>query len=196
GTLPGPPFARRARLAMFFGPLFPNRRIASLVVQDYLSLVRSQDLEALETAWNQATADPGNVDRYCQTLKELGSRGELGTALELGSRMLDALEQKGRAADAVKLGTTLLAAQARAHHGHSESLARKVLGLVEKAFSDEAWFQLAKEASGLGPDNLSPAAFQTFDMARRFTPGHVVYHRAGWNEGVVEELDVDARSLR
>jgi transcription elongation factor GreA len=162
-----------------------------LVAQDYLSLVRSQDLDALETAWVQALTEPGEVDRYCQTVRELGARGEIGTAIELGSRMVEALDERGRTADAVRLGTAMVTANAC-----NESLTRKLYGLAEKAFAAEPWFDLAREVSGLRAENLSPAAFAAFDMARHLTPGHVVYHRAGWDEGVVEELDVDARQVR
>lgn len=162
-----------------------------MAVQDYLSLVRSQDLESLEVAWAQAVADPGDVDRYCVTLRELGLRGETGTAVELGSQMLEALDAKDRTADAVQLGTTLLVSQV-----HNDSLSRKVFGLVQKAFASEAWFEIALEVSGLGEANLSSDAFASFDVARRMTPGHVVYHRAGWGEGVVEELDIESRQIQ
>lgn len=162
-----------------------------MAAQDYLTLVRSQDMEALEVAWSAALADPGPVESYCHTVRELGSRSEFGTALELGSRMIDALDAKGRTADAVTLGTTMMLAQA-----HNEALSRKLYELVEKSFGSEPWFGLATEVSGLAPDKLTPDAFGAFDMARRFSPGHVVYHRAGWDEGVVEELDVPSRQVR
>lgn len=162
-----------------------------MAAQDYVTLVRSQDLEALEAAWGSAIADPGEIDGYCQTMKELGTRGEFGTALELGTRMVDALEERGRTSDAVKLGLTLVFAQA-----YNESFSKRLYDLIRTAFGGEPWFELATEVSGLGPENLTPDAFASFDLARQFTPGHVVYHRAGWDEGVIEELDVPARQVR
>ncbi len=162
-----------------------------MVVQDYLALVHSADPEALEAAWNSALGAPGDVTHYARTLSELAERGETGTALDLGLRMIEALEAKGRAADAFELGLVLVGRQT-----NNESFSRRLFALVQRAFSETGWLPIALEASGLSETNLLPAAFETFDKARRFTPGHVVYHRAGWGEGVVEEIDIEARSVR
>ncbi len=162
-----------------------------MVAQDYLALVHSSDLDGLQTAWNSALGNPGEVIHYCRTLAELAERGESGTALDLGLRMIEALEKAGRNADAFELGLALVGKQS-----NNESFSKRLFALVQRAFGATDWLPLAMEASGLSETNLVPAAFETFDMARRFTPGHVVYHRAGWGEGVVEELDVTTKLVR
>jgi transcription elongation factor GreA len=162
-----------------------------LVAQDYLALVHSSDLDGLQSAWNSALGSPGEVLSYSRTLTELTERGELGTALDLGLRMIEALEQAGRAADAFELGLAIVGKQT-----NNESFSKRLFALIQRAFGSTDWLPVALEASGLSETNLVPAAFEAFELARRFTPGHVVYHRAGWGEGVVEELDAAARTVR
>ena len=161
-----------------------------MVVQDYLALVHSADTQALEAAWSNALGDPGEVTDYARTLAELADRGELGIALDLASRMMASLEEKNRAAEAFEIGVSIVGRQT-----NNESFSKQLFELVQRAFGDTEWLPIALEASGLSETNLVPAAFETFDKARRFTPGHVVYHRAGWGEGVVEELDVGAKQV-
>ncbi|MFO1053876.1 MAG: GreA/GreB family elongation factor [Planctomycetota bacterium] len=161
-----------------------------MVAQDYLALVHSANSEALEAAWNAALGDPGEVTAYARTLAELAERGESGTAIDLGLRMIEALEKKGRAADAFELGVTIVGKQT-----NNESFSRRMFELLQRAFGSTDWLPIALDASGLSETNLVPTAFETFDRARRFTPGHVVYHRAGWGEGVIEELDITTRHL-
>ncbi|MGE0144776.1 MAG: GreA/GreB family elongation factor [Planctomycetota bacterium] len=160
-------------------------------MQDYLALVHSSDTEALITAWNAAIDNPQDVGDYARTLSELADRGESGVALDLGLRMIDSLQSKGRAPDAFELGIALVGRQ-----HNNESFSKRLFELATAAFGDAEWMPIALDASGLSSTNLTPAAFESFDRARRFTPGYVVYHRAGWGEGVIEELDTESRQIR
>ncbi len=174
-------------LALFLEPREPHTALAE---PDFLSLVRNRDHDGLSTAWDAATSEPGDVEIYSQTLTELCDRSQHAVALDLGTRMVDALEQKNRLEDAITLGSAVIRKDA-----HSESFARNVLGLIERHFGNEPWYDVLRSISGLSTDNLSRDAFGTFDRARRMTPGLVVYHRAGWNEGLVKGLDPDERTL-
>lgn len=158
--------------------------------QDHLALARSQNFEALEATWRQSAANPGDVANYERTLEELCESNSVGVALDLAAQMIDALVSKDRLDDALRLATTLLRRGA-----HKDSLSQTLFELIQRLYSDADWFELVQRLSGLSADNLGVEAFREFDRLRRFTPGHVIYHRAGWGEGVVEQFDPQAREV-
>jgi transcription elongation factor GreA len=163
-----------------------------LAAHDFLSLVRNKQLDSLESAWTDAVANPdSSIDVYVQTIRELCDSDELGTAMKLCSAMVEALAALDRVADASRLGLELVEKDA-----HNESFARSLFELLERQHSAEPWYPLALELSGLSAERASGQTLLAFDRARRFTPGHVVYHRSGWGEGLVESLDVDQRTIR
>ncbi|MHC5064310.1 MAG: GreA/GreB family elongation factor, partial [Planctomycetota bacterium] len=88
-------------------------------------------------------------------------------------------------------GTTLVDRGA-----HNETLLQQLFGLLEKEFSNEDWYALAMEVSHLGSDNMSPDSFKSFLKVRYYTAGSVLYHRAGWGECLVEELNCGTREVR
>ncbi|MBK8977708.1 MAG: GreA/GreB family elongation factor [Planctomycetes bacterium] len=158
---------------------------------DYLTLVRSRDLDGLQDAWDRAVESPGDVAVYCQTLTELCDRNQHGTALDLGTRMVDTLEKRDRLDDALQLAITLIRKDA-----HNESFVRNTMQIVRKRCGSEPWFEVVSELSGLAAEKPTADAFALFERARRMTPGNVVNHRAGWGEGIVRELDPHGRTLR
>jgi transcription elongation GreA/GreB family factor len=161
-----------------------------LTEQDYLTLVRSHDLDQLEKAWEAALDDPGDVRHYRLTLDELCANDSAAVAVRLASSMIDALTLQGRIADATELANTIVSRGA-----HNDGLARRLLELLTQQHGEEAWFDLILELSGLSQENLALGAFLAFERFRHYTPGHAVYHPAGWGEGLVDSLDSAARTL-
>ena len=77
----------------------------------------------------------------------------------------------------------------------SEGLARNLFDLIQQEYGSAEWYPVAIEISGIGPDNLTSDAFEKFDRMRHYTVGNVLYHRAGWGEGMIERFDSDRREL-
>ncbi len=155
-----------------------------------LTLARSQEFESLERAWQDSLSDPGDVATYSEALKTLCDSDSLSVALKLGSQVVDTLADGGRRADAISLCTTLVKAGAL-----SEGLARRLFDLIEQEYGSTDWYSLAIEMSGISPANLTNDAFARFDRVRHYTVGNVLYHRAGWGEGVIEDFDSTNREL-
>ena len=74
----------------------------ALVEHDFLSLVRTRNHDGLASAWDDAVRNPGDVEIYCQTVTALCERTAHSTALDLGTRMVDALQSADRARDAIR----------------------------------------------------------------------------------------------
>lgn len=157
---------------------------------DLPTLARSQDHDQLEQAWQESLSEPREVSSYTDALKALCDTASLGVAIKLGTQAIDALVEKGRRGDAIKLGTTLVRGGAL-----SDGLARRLFELIEAEFGSQDWYALAVSESGISAENLTNEAFKRFDKVRLYTVGNVVYHRAGWGEGLIEKFDSTTREL-
>lgn len=158
---------------------------------DLVSLVRSQDFEQLEQAWQSGLAEPGDVATYRDAVRALCESDSHSIALNLTVQMVDALVERGRAGDALALGTALVERGA-----HNDILLQKLFGLLEAEYSSEDWYALATELSKLGTDNRSSDSFKAFQKVQYYTKDSVLYHRAGWGECLVEELNCNSREVR
>lgn len=157
--------------------------MSELPAQALIDLVRSRQFEELESAWQRAAEAPGPVDAYCGVVEALCDADMASRALGLAANMVEALARLGRAGEARRLAATTVRRGA-----HNEAMARRLLELTEQVFASEPWYPLLKERSRLG-SSLSADTFEAFESLLRYTAGHVVYHRGGWGEGVVERID-------
>src|SRR5690606_32081710 len=157
--------------------------VSELPAQALIDLVRSRQFEELESAWQRAAEAPGPVDAYCGVVEALCDADMASRALGLAANMVEALARLGRAGEARRLAATT-----GRRGAHNEAMARRLLELTEQVFASEPWYPLLKERSQLG-SSLSADTFEAFESLLRYTAGHVVYHRGGWGEGVVERID-------
>lgn len=161
-----------------------------MTAADLVALADSFQLDALEAAWEQAQSDPGALSTYEKTLSVLCDQDAAGTALKLGTSMLDALAQHGRAADGIQLGGVLLARGA-----HNDALNRKLQELLTSEYGEEDWFGILSNRAGLSASALDPECLGRLIGLLGYTPGHAVYHRSGWGEGTVERFRGDVNEL-
>ena len=156
---------------------------APLAQTDLAELVQSDDIAALELAWTESVAQPTDVSAYCQVIQALCGRDLPGKALALTNEMVDALANSGRTDDARTLCRVLVQQGA-----HNDKLAQKLFELIESLDGGSDWYESIKSLSGLASDNISAKSLTDYEKFRRFTEGHVLYHRAGWGEGLVTEF--------
>lgn len=158
---------------------------------DLVELARTEQIEALDQAWTACLEDPKDVDACCRTLSILCEHDMASRALPMASTLVDALAEKDRLVDAYEVGMTLVRLEA-----HNENLSKQLLSLIERRFSNESWYQLVCDLSKLDSERVTRDALDAFERTRRYTNGHVVYHRAGWGSGLVEEYLTDRQELR
>lgn len=151
---------------------------------DLAQLARAQELESLEEAWLVALEDPADHQVYCDTVEALCELDMASRALSLAAPMVDALDENGLGDAAVELAHTVVRLGA-----HNDSLAQRLYELLDRKFAGNEWFPLLRDRAKLTPENLTTETLAEFDRLRRFTVGHVVYHPAGWGEGLVEEFN-------
>jgi len=160
------------------------------LTNDLVHLARSQKLDELEAAWSQAVSAPDaeQVPQYANTLDELCEQDMASRAVTMASAMIEALTQKGEAHAAMELGF-----RAMQRSAHNEALVQTVIELIDKNYGDEPWLPLLKQRANLSQATVN--ALIEFDQLRRYTKGHVVYHPAGWGEGIVEGFDSGTQEI-
>jgi transcription elongation factor GreA len=158
-----------------------------------VAFARQRQVDELDRAWEQCLAAPADFDTtiYCQTIEALVQHDLGGRALDLATRMVEALAGSGRVGDAATLAWTVVR-----HGAHNDKLTKRLFGFYEQMYAAEDWYQPFRDRAKLREDNLAQSAFEEFERLRAFTRGNVVYHRAGWGEGVVEHLDMATQELR
>ncbi|MGE3173892.1 MAG: GreA/GreB family elongation factor [Planctomycetota bacterium] len=162
------------------------------MTHDLAPLARSQQLDSLETAWAQAvqSPDPAASPDYVAVVDTLCEQAQTGRALALATAMVDAL----KGAEALDQGIELALRVVR-RGAHNEALVRNLVGMIEQRFQGEDWWTLITDRAGLDPAGVSAQALIEFDRLRRYTKGHVVYHQAGWGEGVVLDFFADRKEI-
>jgi transcription elongation GreA/GreB family factor len=161
-----------------------------LTAADLVALADSLQLDSLEGAWEQASADPGSLTTYQKTLEVLCEQDAAGSALKLGTGMVEALAAKGRVADAIRLAAVLLNRGA-----HNDSLNKKLHELLKAEYGAEGWFEVLAKRAGLSDSANDPDSLAQMVALIGYSPGHAVYHRAGWGEGVVTAFHSESREI-
>ena len=160
------------------------------MTHELVHLARSQSLEDLEAAWNQAAGAPDAemVSNYADTLDALCEQDMASKALGMATAMIDSLVDKGDKTAAMELGFRTMQSSA-----HNDALVNKVIDLIEGQYGEAAWLPVLKQRSSLSTATVG--AVLEFDQLRRYTEGHVVYHAAGWGEGIVEGFDPETQEI-
>ena len=171
-----------------FPPLTPPT--GPKLTHELVHLARSQKLEDLEAAWNQAAGAPDAdlVSEYADALDVLCEQDMASKALGMATAMVDSLVSKGDKESAMELGFRAMHSSA-----HNDALVNKLIELIDEHYGDAAWLPVLKQRSNL--TNATVSAVLKFDQLRRYTKGHVVYHAAGWGEGIVEDFDDATQEL-
>lgn len=156
------------------------------MTQDLVHLARSSQIDALETEWAAAAESPQaeQVDAYAAVIDLLCDRDQTSKALNLGSTMIEALSAGGHERAAMELGFCMVRRNA-----HYDALTTQIAEFVEKIYGSEDYYETLKKRAGL-TNGSDAAAICEFDRLRRYTKGYVVYHGAGWGEGVIDDFDV------
>ncbi|MCK5941115.1 MAG: GreA/GreB family elongation factor [Planctomycetes bacterium] len=160
------------------------------MTHELVHLARSQNLDELDTAWSQAVSAPDAdlVPKYADTLDVLCEQDMASKALGMASAMIDGLIAKGDKRAAMELGFRAMQSSA-----HNDALVNKVIELIDDHYADQAWLPVLKSRSSLSTATVG--AVLEFDQLRRYTEGHVVYHPAGWGEGIVEGFDPETQEI-
>ena len=109
-------------------------------------------------------------------------------AVVMAAAMVDSLAGAGDKNAAMELGFRAMQSSA-----HNDELVNKVIDLIESHYADAAWLPVLKQRANLSSATIG--ALLEFDQLRRYTEGHVVYHGAGWGEGIVEGFDADSQEI-
>jgi transcription elongation factor GreA len=162
------------------------------LTHDLVHLARSLQIDTLDAAWSQAvkSPDPADTPRYCAAIEALCENDMQSRALHLATAMIEAMSAANMLDSAIDLAQRVIRRGA-----HNEALARNLVAMLEKRFGSEEWFELLRERAGLNPAQITAQAILEFDRLRRYTKGHVVYHQAGWGEGVVDGFIAATREL-
>ncbi len=162
------------------------------MTSDLVHLARSPQLDSFESAWAQAVQSPKPeaARQYIAAIEALCEQAQTSRAVALAASMIEALTKASHLESAIDIGTRVVKRGA-----HNEALARNLVVLIEQRFSTEEWWPILRERAGLHTDQVSAQALLEFDRLRRFTKGHVVYHSAGWGEGVVLEFHAEKKEL-
>lgn len=158
--------------------------------QNLVSLALEGRIDDLEAAWEEALNNPGDVEQYRKTIQILCEQDMASRALALASLMVDALVEQDRTPEAIDLALTVVRLGA-----HNETLARRLCELYAQRFGAEPWYEHVKSLAGLDENQPTQQALERFDALRRYTGGYVLYHRAGWGEGLVQRFVPETNEL-
>ena len=162
------------------------------MTHDVVHLARSLQLDSLETAWEQAVKSPkpDAIQQYLGVVDSLCDQAQSGRAFALANMMVEALAAASALDSAIDLATRVVKRGV-----HNEALAKRLLAMLEQRFAEENWWETIRQRAGIDGSAANAQALLEFDRLRRFTKGHVVYHQAGWGEGVVLEFRPESREL-
>ncbi|MDP6929828.1 MAG: GreA/GreB family elongation factor [Planctomycetota bacterium] len=150
---------------------------------DFAHLALDGQYDALEKAWASSVENPGAAEPLYRAVEILCSHDMPTRALALAGIMIDALALKERHHDAAQLALTLIR-----NNAQNDELLGRLHELHESLFGEEPWYPQIKNLANLNDSNITAEALKTFDDLRRYTGSHVLYHPAGWGEGLVEEF--------
>lgn len=162
------------------------------MTHDVVQLARSLQLDSLETAWAQAVQSPkaDAIQQYLGVVDCLCDQAQSGRAFALANMMIEALAGASALEPAIDLATRVVKRGV-----HNEALAKRLLALLEQRFAAENWWDTVRQRAGIEGAAANAQALLEFDKLRRFTKGHVVYHSAGWGEGVVLDFHPEQREI-
>ena len=150
---------------------------------DLVQFVDSNDLTTLEKAWTEATGQPGDLDDYCRVIEALCDQDLPGRALSFATEMIDALVGADRGGDARALATVLMQRGA-----HNDKLTQRLFEFIQTQDSAKPWFEHICSMAGISGTAATAKSLVDYENFCRFTEGHVLFHRAGWGEGLVTEF--------
>ncbi len=157
---------------------------------DLASLAASGLVEEFEAAWLEALEEPADADEFLQALSALPGEHRGGAAAPLLALLLEAYQQRDRHLDVIVV--------ARELHPHRQSrvdLREAVRKSLDGLYTGEEWYELFSGQSGIKEDGPLIEALDRFEALRGLLPGRVVYHRSGWGEGLVIEVDLSDQSF-
>lgn len=148
-------------------------------------LVTKEMWQEFDDAWAELRSSGGPIDELLPALKLAGEKKRAGRLVGQAREHAEALIGADRAADAaIVLGASLAAG------GNPGELAVPLWDACEKAWSDEAWYPVFKEATGFAegaPDLRTP--WKKMAKLLAFQPGSTVFHPGGWGVGEVLEMN-------
>lgn len=157
------------------------------MTNDLVHLALSLQLDPLETAWAKAVESPrpeAARSQYGATIDALCERDMASRAAGLAATMVEALAANNALEAAIEVAMRVVRRGA-----HNEALVRRLVQLIEQAFTAEPWWPLLRQRAGFDPNAVTAQSLLELDRLRRYTKGHVVYHAAGWGEGIVQDFD-------
>lgn len=157
---------------------------------DLVELARSNDISGLEQAWDEAASSLGDASQYHEAIEALCELDLPGKALALATQMVEALASADRVPDARKLAAVVVQKGA-----HNDKLAQRLFELIQAQDGAQDWHEEIKSMAGMTDENISAHSLTEYERYRRFTQGHVLYHRAGWGEGVVTDFRTATREI-
>ncbi|MEE9126190.1 MAG: GreA/GreB family elongation factor [Planctomycetota bacterium] len=162
-----------------------------MAANNLVELARSGQTDSLDQAWSEALSNPGRVEQLIECIQILCDQDMATMALALATPMVDALAEKDRGEDARQLAATVVRQGA-----HNDKLAKRLSVLIEAQDSGKDWYPVIKELAEFSTDKATEQAIASYERYCGYTTGHVVYHRAGWGEGLIEKFYADTREVK
>jgi len=146
-------------------------------------LAREGRDEELEKVWLDEISSPGKLEPYFDTFDALLERKNQELIGILAGMLAESLESAGRQDAVLELLEHL------ADAGVEQFSGVDIGKTIEAAYGDQAWFGFVIGKLGVAVEAMRWDSFLEFRKLCSYLPGAVVFHRSGWGEGVVEELD-------
>ena len=142
-------------------------------------LVTKEMWQEFDDAWAELRSSGGPIDELLPALKLAGEKKRAGRLVGQAREHAEALIGADRAADAaIVLGASLAAG------GNPGELAVPLWDACEKAWSDEAWYPVFKEATGFAEaDWTSGSDEHLIQYLRPLGAGAVLYNTLGHCRG-------------
>jgi transcription elongation GreA/GreB family factor len=131
------------------------------------------------------------VNQLIECIQVLCDRDMATKALALAAPMVDALTESDRGGEARQLAAAVVRMGA-----HNDKLAQRLSELIEEQDSSEDWYPVVKELAEFSTDTVTEQTIAAYERYRNYTTGHVVYHRAGWGEGLIEEFNPETQEVK
>lgn len=146
-------------------------------------------VEALESAWLERMNDPPEARVFLDAFAALSEPHQRSAAPTLLGVLFEAYQSREAHADALAVLQLLLP-----HRPRNLDAQEVVNDTLEKLYGGEEWFSLFVELSQLEDDDIGDALDRFLQLVR-LLPGSPVFHKTGWGEGIVTDIDLPERSF-